>query len=133
LEITETSIVDQPESVETLRRLADMGVVIALDDFGTGYSNLSHLRSLPVRAVKLAGAFVDTFSAGATGSPDERIVRAMLGLCHSLNLTVTAEGVESRRQAESLANLGCGLAQGWLYGAGADRLPDQRVIGPNSS
>jgi len=116
LEITESAMMSPAdEPVRALRHLADLGVRIAIDDFGTGYSNLAYLRDLPVTELKVAGEFV----AGLrTQEPqaDERIVASLVSLAHALDLTVTAEGVETAGQAERLRAIGCDAAQGWHFG-----------------
>ncbi|WP_091558132.1 putative bifunctional diguanylate cyclase/phosphodiesterase [Micromonospora pattaloongensis] len=119
LEITESALMsaaDRP--VQALRRLADVGIRIAIDDFGTGYSNLAYLRSLPVRGLKVAGSFVAGLRAadGPASHTDERILAALVTLAHTLDLTVTAEGVETAGQAERLRSIGCEAAQGWHFG-----------------
>ncbi len=116
LEITESAMMSTAEEpVQTLRALADLGVRIAIDDFGTGYSNLAYLRALPVTELKVAGEFV----AGLrTPEPraDERILASLVSLAHALDLTVTAEGVETAGQAERLRAIGCDAGQGWHFG-----------------
>jgi diguanylate cyclase (GGDEF)-like protein len=121
LELTETVLMqsydrtyDRP--VQTLRALSDLGVRIVIDDFGIGYSNLAYLRHLPVHGLKLAGAFMAGIRAPASDRVDEQIVETVIGLAHTLGMTVTAEGVENADQASRLAALGCDLAQGWHFG-----------------
>ncbi|WP_232075794.1 putative bifunctional diguanylate cyclase/phosphodiesterase [Phytohabitans suffuscus] len=120
LEITESAMMNTAdESVDNLRSLADLGVRIAIDDFGTGYSNLSYLRTLPVCELKVAGAFVEGLRAPATepaSVTDERILATLVSLAHTLDLTVTAEGVETATQADRLRAIGCDAAQGWHFG-----------------
>ncbi|MEU4567172.1 bifunctional diguanylate cyclase/phosphodiesterase [Micromonospora sp. NPDC023956] len=120
LEITESAMMSTTgEPVHALRTLADAGVRIAIDDFGTGYSNLAYLRDLPVTELKVAGNFV-TGLRGANADPasrtDERILASLVSLAHALDLTVTAEGVETAAQAERLRAIGCDSAQGWHFG-----------------
>ncbi|WP_091463350.1 putative bifunctional diguanylate cyclase/phosphodiesterase [Micromonospora inyonensis] len=120
LEITESAMMSTTgEPVHALRTLADAGVRIAIDDFGTGYSNLAYLRDLPVTELKIAGNFVaglrDTPVAPASHT-DERILASLVALAHALDLTVTAEGVETAAQAERLRAIGCDAAQGWHFG-----------------
>jgi diguanylate cyclase (GGDEF)-like protein/PAS domain S-box-containing protein len=118
LEITETAVMPpNSEAISVLRRLADLDVQIALDDFGTGYSNLAHLRELPIRAVKLAGAFLAPVAMDGHDPTGNHIVEAVVRLCHAVRLTVTAEAVETSGQARTLRALGCDLAQGWHFGA----------------
>jgi EAL domain-containing protein (putative c-di-GMP-specific phosphodiesterase class I) len=119
LEITESSVMgSDTEPIAALRSLAARGVRIAVDDFGTGYSNLTYLRRLPVRELKIAGEFVAGLrSPGAAGnSIDERILATLVSLAHTLGLTVTAEGVETAAQAARLRAIGCDAAQGWYFG-----------------
>jgi EAL domain-containing protein (putative c-di-GMP-specific phosphodiesterase class I) len=107
------------EPVGALRVLADLGVRIAIDDFGTGYCNLTYLRDLPVTELKMAGEFVAGLRAPAddpASHTDERILASLVSLAHALNLTVTAEGVETPGQADRLCAIGCDAAQGWHFG-----------------
>jgi EAL domain-containing protein (putative c-di-GMP-specific phosphodiesterase class I) len=117
LELTEQAVMrDEPGPLKALRALDDLGVGIAVDDFGTGYSNLSALSRLPVRGLKLDGSFVRTLRGGdATNPTDELIVSTLIGLAHGLDLTVTAEGIETADQLERLRSLGCDVGQGWLF------------------
>ncbi len=120
LEVTESTMMSADEEpVRALRVLADLGVRIAIDDFGTGYCNLAYLRELPVTELKVAGEFVAGLSASAddpTSRTDERILASLVSLAHALNLTVTAEGVETAGQADRLRAIGCDAAQGWHFG-----------------
>jgi EAL domain-containing protein (putative c-di-GMP-specific phosphodiesterase class I) len=120
LEITESAMMNgADDSVDSLRLLADLGVRIAIDDFGTGYSNLSYLRTLPVCELKVAGSFVEGLRAPAAepaSLTDERILATLVSLAHTLDLTVTAEGVETAAQADRLRAIGCDAAQGWHFG-----------------
>ncbi|WFE30532.1 bifunctional diguanylate cyclase/phosphodiesterase [Solwaraspora sp. WMMD791] len=118
LEITESTLMSTADGpVRTLRELAALGVRIAIDDFGTGYSNLSYLRSLPVQELKLAGKFVEGLRVPSSSNrTDESILLTLVRLAHTLQLTVTAEGVETAGQAERLRAIGCDAAQGWHFG-----------------
>ncbi|GAA2597088.1 cyclic Di-GMP phosphodiesterase RmdA [Dactylosporangium fulvum] len=117
LELTESAIMGAGgEPIEALNALADLGPRIAIDDFGTGYSNFAYLRNLPVHSLKLAGSFVAGLRPPERPDPvDEQIVAAVIGLAHTLKLSVTAEGVETAEQASRLQALGCDTAQGWYY------------------
>nr|WP_239075559.1 bifunctional diguanylate cyclase/phosphodiesterase [Planosporangium flavigriseum] len=117
LELTESAVMGTSgRPLETLHALARLGVKIAIDDFGTGYSNLAYLRSLPVHSLKLAGSFVAGLRPPDCPDPvDKEIVATLIKLAHTLHLTVTAEGVETREQAARLRTLGCDTAQGWHY------------------
>ena len=122
IELTEGVFLDTPRAAgATLDAVRALGVRVALDDFGTGYSSLSYLRSLPFDTLKIDRSFV----AGLPGDEDGRaLVEAVLAIAHHFGLEVVAEGVETRPQADLLAQLGCELAQGWHFGrpVTADRL-----------
>ena len=113
LEITESLLMSEvSDSIRKLREVREMGMHIALDDFGTGYSSLAYLSKLPVDTVKIDRGFVRGMSEN---SGDASIVAAIISLAHSLRLQVVAEGVESEQQAQTLAQLGCDMAQGYLF------------------
>jgi diguanylate cyclase (GGDEF)-like protein/PAS domain S-box-containing protein len=117
LELTESAVMGNGgRPLEALNELAELGPRIAIDDFGTGYSNFAYLRDLPVHGLKLAGSFVAGLRPPERPDPvDQQIVAAVIGLAHALNLSVTAEGVETAEQASRLLALGCDTAQGWYY------------------
>jgi diguanylate cyclase (GGDEF)-like protein/PAS domain S-box-containing protein len=118
LELTESALMTTSgEPLQALHTLSDHGVRVAIDDFGTGYSNLAYLRSLPVHALKLPRPFIEGLRGpGGPNDVDEQIVDALIRLAHAIDLTVTAEGVETQIQADRLAALGCDTAQGWYIG-----------------
>jgi EAL domain-containing protein (putative c-di-GMP-specific phosphodiesterase class I) len=117
LEITEQAVLaDEETSLAALRALRDAGIRLALDDFGTGYSGLSWLRRLPVHAIKIDGSFVDGLRAAEPDPVDSAIIVAMVHMAHALQLEVTAEWVQTARQAEHLAAIGCDLGQGRWFG-----------------
>jgi len=115
LEITETAMIEDFDlALHTLRQLKGLGVRIAMDDFGTGYSSLSNLRAFPFDKIKIDRSFVQNVNGNAQAST---IIRAILGLCRGLNLTVLAEGVENADELEFLGGEDCLEAQGYLFGA----------------
>ena len=118
LEITETSMVKDVEGVSlTLRKLRRLGFRIAIDDFGTGFSSLSHLRHLPLDALKIDKSFVADIDGGdrrAAESGGAAIVSAVTGLARGLGLEVIAEGVERTSQLAFLRDQGCASYQGYL-------------------
>jgi diguanylate cyclase (GGDEF)-like protein len=115
LEMTEDIIIEDTErAIASFNALKDLGVRIALDDFGTGYSSLSYLLRLPVNILKIDQTFIAGIGHPQTGAV---IVSAVTNLAHSLGLTVVAEGVETQHQHESIAHIGCDLAQGYYYAA----------------
>jgi diguanylate cyclase (GGDEF)-like protein len=113
LEITESSIMKDPElAIEKLLELKMMGIKVAIDDFGTGYSSLNYLKRFPIDTLKIDRSFVSDL---CKDPHDTAIVRAIITLGHALDLTVIAEGVETREQLESLTELECDVVQGFLF------------------
>jgi diguanylate cyclase (GGDEF)-like protein len=114
LEITETSIMEDPEhALAALQRLHDAGVYLSIDDFGTGYSSLAYLKRLPVDEIKVDRSFVAALTVDAR---DRLIVASTVSLGRALGLDVVAEGVENEETLAVLQELGCDLAQGYLFG-----------------
>jgi len=113
LDITESAILNQPESVvRTLKRLRDAGVLFSIDDFGTGYSSLAQLQQLPVDTLKVDRSFI---SHMGSNPEDMEIVKAVIALAHSLDLDVVAEGVEQQEQISTLVDLKCECVQGYFF------------------
>ena len=114
IEITESSLFDNLALAQSIvGSLKNQGARLALDDFGTGYSSLAHLRALPFDRIKIDKSFVMSLSE----NPDSAaIVKAIASLGESLNLPVTAEGVEDAAIEERLRALGVAKTQGWHYG-----------------
>ncbi|KRB51638.1 diguanylate cyclase [Rhizobium sp. Root708] len=114
IEITENALIQDPAAAAAiLAELHDAGVQIALDDFGTGYSSLAQLARYRFDKIKIDKSFIATYREDER---QEKIVRAMLGLGHSLNIQTTAEGIEEHRQLSHLLQLGCDIGQGYLFG-----------------
>jgi diguanylate cyclase (GGDEF)-like protein/PAS domain S-box-containing protein len=115
IEVTERVLMEASNSAMTgLRGLRDAGVQVGLDDFGTGYSSLAYLQRFPLDFVKIDKSFI----ANLVSEPRVRaIVTAIIMLSHALGLTVVAEGVETVGQHRALQDLGCDLAQGFVYAA----------------
>jgi EAL domain-containing protein (putative c-di-GMP-specific phosphodiesterase class I)/PleD family two-component response regulator len=113
LEVTESIILLNAETIiRTMRDFNALGVSQALDDFGTGYSSLSYLQRLPVKRIKIDRSFVSNI----TSSPnDAAIVRAVIGMAHSLGMGVVAEGVETEGQLGYLRGLSCEEMQGYYF------------------
>ncbi|MDX7124869.1 biofilm formation regulator HmsP [Enterobacter hormaechei] len=114
LEVTESRCIDNPDdAVAILKPLRNAGIRIALDDFGMGYSGLrqlQHMKTLPVDVLKIDKTFVK-------GLPEDcSLVQAIIQMAHSLNLHVTAEGIEAEAQREWLAAAGVESGQGFLFG-----------------
>ncbi len=125
LELTEGSLFEKRTGEfreDALASLRDLGVKIAIDDFGTGYSSLSYLKRWRVDSLKIDRSFVRDI---ATDPSDHAIVSAIIAMARSLNIQVVAEGIETWQQLEILRNMGCALAQGFLFAkpcAAADAL-----------
>lgn len=113
LEITESALMDNPQQATLV--LADLrrrGFTLAIDDFGTGYSSFSYLVRFPLDCLKIDKSFVD----GVTSDPKSvAIIRSLAALAHALQMTVIAEGIETREQAVILRELGCDLGQGHYF------------------
>jgi diguanylate cyclase (GGDEF)-like protein len=114
LELTESTLMENPTGApEVLGQLKALGVSLAIDDFGTGYSSLAYLRGFPVDTVKIDRAFV--MNVDDADSADATLVAAIVAMADALGISTVAEGVESELQAARLVELGCHLAQGFLY------------------
>lgn len=124
IEITEDTLSDDLDRITLqLADLQAIGVRIALDDFGTGQSSLSHLRAFPFDTVKIDRSFVrDILEDGQ----DATLIRAIIGLAHTLDMQVVAEGVETSAQHAFLKAEGCDLVQGYLLGQPAPMLPERQ-------
>lgn len=112
-EVTETQVMSNPqESIATLQKIHDLGILLSVDDFGTGYSSLSYLKKLPISKLKIDKSFVDELP---NNSEDVAIAKTIISLCKSLGLSVIAEGVENLEQKDFLLANGCHNIQGYLY------------------
>jgi len=123
IEITETNAMRNPDAtIETLLDLKALGIRVAIDDFGTGYSSLSYLQRFPIGALKIDRSFV---RAVADDPGAAAIAAAIIGLAHSLDLEVVAEGVETRAQLEFLRKHECDQVQGFLC---SRPLPEESLV-----
>jgi PAS domain S-box-containing protein len=114
LEVTESILVrDMDKCIERMRDFRQRGIGVSLDDFGTGYSSLSYLKKMPLDELKLDRSFVTDI--GASGR-DQALAASVVQLAQRLELSVVAEGVETEAQAAVLAEMGCHIHQGYLYG-----------------
>jgi diguanylate cyclase (GGDEF)-like protein len=131
VEITESSLMMDPaRAKETLEQVRELGIRVALDDFGTGFSSLSRLQTLPIDIVKIDRTFL-----GEIDDPSARaVVQAMIRLSSALGMVAVAEGIETVDQLRWVRELGCSLAQGFLFGEAvpADEFADSvgRVLDP---
>jgi len=112
LEVTESAMMrDTEKAWIVLQTLRDRGVTISIDDFGTGYSSLAKLRDLPVDELKIDRSFLKNIKPNAA---DALIVKAIIDLGHSMNMKITAEGVETETEWELLKQLGSDMVQGYF-------------------
>jgi diguanylate cyclase (GGDEF)-like protein len=134
LEVTETALVQEGHGGERaraeLRELHELGVRIAVDDFGTGFSSLGQLRSFPVDMIKVDRSFVQGIEHDAK---DAAITANLVSLAHALGLLAIAEGIESDGQLTSLRELGCDLAQGFLFARPAPPEQIDRLLAQGSA
>lgn len=113
LEITENLLLDNSAYIsEKLSKLKQSGISLSIDDFGTGYSSLSYLRQFPVDSIKIDQSFIKNLKPN---SEDAVLVKAILAMAHSLDLSVVAEGVETREHFEFLKSQGCDRVQGHFF------------------
>lgn len=110
LEITESMTSDIQHCQLVLQQLRDIGINISIDDFGTGYSSLSYLSKLPITHLKIDQAFIQELTTS-----NQAIVKTIIDLAKNLNLSVTAEGVETKEQHTFLQELQCDEVQGYFY------------------
>jgi diguanylate cyclase (GGDEF) domain len=123
IELTETVLMENMEAgAHTLHRLSQLGIHLAIDDFGTGYSSLAYLRQLPMQRLKIDRSFVKDLPQQENS---RTIVTAIVALAHGLGLQVTAEGVETREQADHLIGQGCDILQGYVF---ARPMPAQQFL-----
>lgn len=113
LEITESLAMENLEStIEILNELKKLGLKISLDDFGTGYSSLNYLKTLPMDTLKIDKTFVEDITVS---NREQAIMKAVIDLAHSMELTVIAEGVETKEQFLILKQLKCNKVQGYFF------------------
>jgi EAL domain-containing protein (putative c-di-GMP-specific phosphodiesterase class I) len=112
LEVTESTLMDRPDAIRPiLFALRDLGIQISVDDFGTGYSSLAYLHRFPLDILKIDRSFVNTLQHSGESS---EIIRTIINLAHSLDLSIVAEGVETEEQWKTLRHFGATHAQGYL-------------------
>jgi len=126
LEVTEGIVMqDTQQVIARMQQLCQLGVSFSIDDFGTGYSSLSYIQMLPLAELKIDKSFVHDLT---TNERSQAIVKAILALGHSMNITIVSEGVETQAQKDQLLALGCTLLQGYLISRPMERAElEQRV------
>lgn len=112
LELTEGALVEDPEgAIIVMKRLRELGIHISLDDFGTGYSSLAYLQRFPIDTLKIDQSFIRNMTISESGL---NMVYSIIALAHNLHLSVIAEGVESEKEQQLLAEMKCEVLQGYL-------------------
>ncbi|WHT47370.1 EAL domain-containing protein [Sporosarcina thermotolerans] len=127
IELTESALVKNEEFIiNTLREIKEMGITISIDDFGTGYSSLQYLSRLPINILKIDKSFVH----GITDETNENrlITSTIISLAKSLNLSVVAEGVETKEQLEFLSLHHCDEVQGYLFSPPVKQEPFEKMF-----
>jgi len=126
LEITESILIENIDiAIATLKAFSSMGIKISVDDFGTGYSSLSYLKRFPIDYLKIDKSFVSDLPDDLE---DAAITRAIVALARSLNLHVTAEGIETAAQLEFIRELGCDEVQGFYFSKPLDHIQFEQYI-----
>jgi diguanylate cyclase (GGDEF)-like protein len=129
LEITESAIMDNPElATEILQQLRDRNIQLSIDDFGTGYSSLSYLHRFPLDHLKIDRSFIKPLRETCQNL---EIIQAIITLAHHLNMTITAEGVETAEQLSLLRSLGCEEGQGYYFSPPVDANIAQALLKQN--
>jgi diguanylate cyclase (GGDEF)-like protein len=121
LELTESGIMEDPgNAIPLLQKLRDTGIGLSIDDFGTGHSSLAYLQKLPVTELKIDRSFVINIDQHPA---TQRLVKTIIEMGHGLDLSVIAEGIETKEERDTLEKLGCDSMQGYfaskpLFGEG---------------
>jgi diguanylate cyclase (GGDEF)-like protein/PAS domain S-box-containing protein len=126
LEITENVMVDHAETtIDTLRRLRELGVSLGIDDFGTGYSSLRYLHRFPIQTLKIDRSFIDRLCMDAESAA---IVQSIVMLSHALQIELVAEGIETEQQLAALHELHCEYGQGYLFARPLDSAAAEALL-----
>jgi len=126
LELTESTLVDDADNfILALQRLKALGVRLSIDDFGTGYSNLSYLQRFAVDKLKVDRSFIVRLN---NSGQDRAIVDAIVQIARSLDLVVTAEGIEDPTVVQALIEMGCAQGQGYLFGRPQPNAEFERLL-----
>ena len=125
-EVTERKMMKKPEEmIIKLKKLNDMGIKIAIDDFGTGYSSLSYLKRLPLNILKIDQSFVKHLP---DSEDDTAIIKAIIALGKSLDLTLIAEGVETEEQRNFMIDNGCKFIQGYYFSKPLNNINMEKLL-----
>jgi len=131
VEITESVLMENTDNaISILEELSSIGISIAIDDFGTGYSSLEYLKKFPVHKLKVDRSFINHV---CTNNSDEVITNTIISLGHNLGMTVLAEGVESKDQADYLSTRHCDSVQGYYYSRPVDEIKTLKFFKKNEA
>ena len=126
LEITEKALMSHKDPyTKTLETLKNLGVTFQIDDFGTGFSSLANLAQLSVDALKIDRSFISNLHSNPK---NEKIVRAIVTLAQNLGISVTAEGIETQEQLDTVMDLGCDEVQGYFFAKPMDAPAVEAVL-----
>ena len=126
LEVTEGIVMQDTRLViDRMQQLCTMGLSFSIDDFGTGYSSLSYMQMLPLAEIKIDKTFVNDLT---TNERSAAIVKAVIALGNSMNITIVSEGVETHAQKDQLLALGCPLLQGYLISRPIERAALEQLV-----
>jgi len=129
LELTETSLMTHARrTIDTLKKLKALGIRISIDDFGTGYSSLAYLKRFPVDVLKIDRSFIMNVT---TNPADAAITTAIIGMAHSLDVKVVAEGVETVEQFNFLRMRGCDEIQGYYIAQPLPAIEISKLLSSN--
>ncbi|MEL7190439.1 MAG: bifunctional diguanylate cyclase/phosphodiesterase [Pseudomonadota bacterium] len=132
LELTESLVLEMtPQLERLLASLKELGVTLALDDFGRGYSSLNYVEKMDFSMIKIDREFVQSAAEGSSRS--QAVVSAIVALAQSLEIDVTAEGIEKQSQANAMVELGCTCCQGYYYGRPSRVVEKERTEGKQVS
>lgn len=130
VEITEGLLLNaEPDVIDKLLWLRDAGIQVAIDDFGTGYSSLSYLNKFDIDYLKIDKSFVSNLESSTN---DATLCDAIILMAHTLGLKVIAEGVETGKQKQILAESGCDFAQGYLFSRAVPADEFEALLDPES-
>jgi diguanylate cyclase (GGDEF)-like protein/PAS domain S-box-containing protein len=129
LEITESIMNNIQESISILSELKQIGVKISIDDFGTGYSSLSYLKYLPIDEIKIDKSFIEDIP---TSQKDVAIVKTIIDMGHHLQVSVTAEGIETEQQYLTLREHHCHIGQGYFFSKPLPPAEVEQILQPST-
>lgn len=122
LEITESAIMDNPtKAINLIKQLKSRGIKISIDDFGTGYSSLAYLQDFSLDNLKIDSTFIHDIESKNNAN---KIVETIIYLSNQLDVSLTAEGIETNKQLEFLTQLNCEFGQGYLF---CEPLPPSKI------